>query len=100
MNVGLKVDAGHYIKTHHVLRDQQHGFRHHRSCETQLITTIHDFAQCLNQGGQCDVVLLDFCKAFDKLKSHIHVCFISYTIMAFVVPFLPGLKTFSLTSYP
>ena len=56
-----------HLEIHHVLRDQQHGFRHHRSCEIQLITTIHDFAQCLNQGGQCNVVLLDFCKAFDKV---------------------------------
>ena len=38
-----------------------------RSCETQLITTVIDFAECLNQNGQCDVLLLDFCKAFDKV---------------------------------
>ena len=50
-----------------VLRDEQHGFRQHRSCETQLISTVHDFALCLNQRGQCDVLLLDFCKAFDKV---------------------------------
>ena len=49
------------------LRDEQHGFRRHRSCETQLISTVHDLAQCLNQRGQCDVLLLDFCKAFDKV---------------------------------
>ena len=49
------------------MRDEQHGFRRHRSCETQLISTVHDLAQCLNQRGQCDVLLLDFCKAFDKV---------------------------------
>ena len=53
------------------LRDEQHGFRRHRSCETQLISTVHDLAQCLNQRGQCDVLLLDFCKAFDKVP---HCC--------------------------
>ena len=33
----------------------------------KLISTINDFAECLNQGGQCDVLLLDFSKAFDKV---------------------------------
>ena len=28
---------------------------------------MHDLAQCLNQRGQCDVLLLGFCKAFDKV---------------------------------
>ena len=50
-----------------VLRDEQYGFCQHRSCETQLISTVHDFALCLNQRGQCDVLLLPFCKAFDKV---------------------------------
>jgi len=56
-----------HLNHHQVLRDEQHGFRQRRSCDTQLITTVHDFAQCLNQGGQCDVLLLDFSKAFDKV---------------------------------
>ena len=34
-------------------------------------TTINDFAECLNQKGQCDVLLLDFSKAFDKVA---HTC--------------------------
>ena len=46
---------------------EQHSFRQQRSCETQLISTVHDFALCLNQKGQCDVLLLDFCKEFDKV---------------------------------
>ena len=28
---------------------------------------VNDFAKCLNQKGQCDVLLLDFSKAFDKV---------------------------------
>ena len=42
-------------------------FQQKRSHESQLITTINDFAKCLNEKGQCDVLLLDFCKAFDKV---------------------------------
>ena len=54
-----------------VLCEEQHGFHPNRSCETQLISTINDFAECLNQGGQCDVLLLDFSKTFDKVP---HTC--------------------------
>ena len=56
------------------LRDEQHGFHQHRSCETQLISSVHDFTRCLNQRGQCDVLLLDFCKAFDKVP---HTCLLN-----------------------
>ena len=38
-----------------------------RSCDTQLIITVKDFAESLNQGSQCDVLTLDFSKAFDKV---------------------------------
>jgi len=54
-----------HLKHCQVLCD--HGFQQHRSCKIQLIVTVHDFAQSLNQGGQCDALLLDFCKAFDKV---------------------------------
>ena len=38
-----------------------------RSCETQLVTIIHDIATHLNSGNQVDVLFLDFSKAFDKV---------------------------------
>ena len=50
-----------------VLDNAQHGFRQKRSCETQLITTLNDFTNCLNNKQQIDAVLLDFSKAFDKV---------------------------------
>ena len=31
-----------------ILTNAQHGFRKHRSCETQLIQTIHDIANAIN----------------------------------------------------
>ena len=60
----------------------QHGFCPNRCCDTQIITTINDFAECLNKGGQCDVLALNFSKAFDKVPyaclyqklSHYGVC--------------------------
>ena len=38
-----------------------------RSYETQLITAINDFAECLNRNGQCDVLVADCNIAFDKV---------------------------------
>ena len=48
------------------------GFRQSRSCNTQLIITIKDFAEGLNRNEQTDVIFLDFSKAFDKV-SHQHL---------------------------
>ena len=38
-----------------------------RSCVSQLIITIHDFANSLKLHEQIDAILLDFSKAFDKV---------------------------------
>ena len=56
-----------YMEDNNFLTDVQHGFRRQRSCETQLITTSHDFINCLENKGQIDAILLDFSKAFDKV---------------------------------
>ena len=50
-----------------ILTDKQHGFRSKRSCETQLAVTIDSIARTIADGGQVDIVLLDFSKAFDKV---------------------------------
>ena len=55
-----------YFDRHHILSDQQHGFRKRRSCESQL-TTVHDLASGLDKRQQIDAILLDFSKAFDKV---------------------------------
>ena len=57
-----------HLNKNKILRNVQHGFRNERSCETQLILTINDFAKALNQGEQIDSILLDFAKAFDKVS--------------------------------
>ena len=56
------------LDKHHILIDFQHGFRHGRSCETQLILTVDEIAQALDQGKQIDCILLDIVKAFDKVS--------------------------------
>ena len=56
-----------HLKTHSILCNEQHGFRAKRSCETQIISTIHDFAKSIDAGIQTDAILLDLTKAFDRV---------------------------------
>ena len=56
-----------------ILCPEQHGFRRRRSCETQLISTLHDLVTALNNAEQVDAILLDLSKAFDKVP-HIRLC--------------------------
>ena len=56
-----------HLEQFNILTDAQHGFRKARSCETQLILTLHDLAKGIDTGDQLDVILLDFSKAFDKV---------------------------------
>ena len=57
-----------HLESYNVLSNSQFGFRAKRSAEQQLLRTIHDFALNLNNKTQTDVILLDFCKAFDKVS--------------------------------
>ena len=61
-----------HLQSYDVLHDAQHRFHPNRSCDTQLIVTINDFAECLNKVGQCDVLALDYSKVFDKVP-HAHL---------------------------
>ena len=56
-----------YLENNNTLTDLQHGFRKHRSCRTQLIKTVNDFAKLINRAEQIDSVPLDFSKEFDKV---------------------------------
>jgi hypothetical protein len=61
----------HHIMTHpedhNILADNQHGFRKHRSCETQLVNTVESIARSLDHREQVDMLVLDFSKAFDTV---------------------------------
>ena len=55
-----------------ILADCQHGFRSHRSCETQLVQFFHDLVSnldcALNRNHrQTDVIIMDFPMSFDKV---------------------------------
>ena len=56
-----------HLSNHNIIVENQHGFREKRSCETQLLEAMHDWAECLNRTSQTDILMLDFSKAFDKV---------------------------------
>ena len=45
----------------------QHGFRKGHSCQTQLLTTVHDWSRSKDSGNSTHAVFLDFAKAFDSV---------------------------------
>jgi len=67
-----------HLESNSILCDVQHGFRENHSCETQLITTIHDKATHLNSGDQVDVLFLDSSKAFDNIMCLTHSYFTNW----------------------
>ena len=56
-----------HLEQNNILTHLNHGFRSGYSCETQLLTTTHDFLRSLDNGRQVDVAILDFSKAFDTV---------------------------------
>ena len=44
-----------HLENHQILSDNQHGFRKHCSCETQLVNTIETVARSLDKKEQVDV---------------------------------------------
>ena len=48
------------VDQHEILTDWQHGFCRRRSCETQLVTLVHELVAARDRGIQTDMVILDF----------------------------------------
>ena len=53
-----------HIDDHDINTQLQHGFRSRHSCESQLITNIHDLMQHFDNKTQVDITVLCFFKAF------------------------------------
>ena len=56
-----------HLDRNRILTSLNHGFRSGYSCETQLVTTVHDLLTKYDVGAQVDVAILDFSKAFDTV---------------------------------
>ena len=56
-----------HLSSHIILAYNQHAFRKHRSCESQLILTTNNLAKKFNDRKTTDIAVLDFSKAFDVI---------------------------------
>ena len=56
-----------YLENQGLFCSSQHGFRKGRSCCTQLLEVIHDWADILENKSQIDIIYLDYRKAFDSV---------------------------------
>ena len=56
-----------HLERHQMIGDHLIGFRKHRSCMAQLLRFYDQVVQHLEDGSNCDIVYLDFGKAFDKV---------------------------------
>ena len=82
-----------HLDEHKLLSDRQHAFRKNRSCETQLIAVINDWAKILDAGGQVNTFILNIEKAFDTpphelLKCKLHEYGISGKTLVWIDSFL------------
>ena len=60
-----------HLERNKLICPNQHGFRKHRSCLTQLLAHIDIILENLQHGMDTDVIYLDYAKAFDKVDHEI-----------------------------
>ena len=63
-----------HLELNNILYDLQHGFRPARSCETQLVSFLHELSKSNDERIQTDIIIMDFAKAFDKVP-HRHLLY-------------------------
>ena len=73
----------------------QHGFCHHRSCETQLLSLVHDLMVRFDHSIQTELILMDLSKAFDHVPNErlfykLHWYGIGGTLHQWIFAFLTG----------
>ncbi len=56
-----------HLTNNNLISIYQHGFRQGYSCVTQLLETIDDWTEAIDNGEDVDVIYLDFKAAFDKV---------------------------------
>ena len=60
-----------YLEENKLLVSNQHGFSRGRSTVTNLLECNSNIFDNFNCGRACDVILFDFCRAFDKIDHNI-----------------------------
>ena len=60
-----------YLKTKNFIHPSQHGFVKGKSCLTNLLTAINHWTSAIDKRHCCDIIYLDFKKAFDSVDHSI-----------------------------
>ena len=55
-----------YAEENKFMTTEQHGFTNERSCLTNLLETLEDWTEALDNGYGLDILYLDYKKAFDN----------------------------------
>ena len=66
-------ELSQFLSNNNKLITSQHGFRSKHSCQTQLLETVHHWANALDQRSSVHVIFLDFSKTFDTVP-HLKLC--------------------------
>ena len=56
-----------HLQVNNLICNEQHGFVSGRSCTTQLLETLDEWTEILDEGGSIDAIYTDFQKAFDTV---------------------------------
>ena len=56
-----------FLSKYNKLVKYQHGFQKGHSCQTQLLSTIHEWAMSIIHKASSHIIFLDFSKAFDSV---------------------------------
>ena len=59
-----------HLESNNLMMNSQHGFRHNRSCLTNLLDFFHTMFSIYDKTRAIDILYLDFQKAFDKVPHH------------------------------
>ena len=63
----LRKEMVKFLEANSLLNNNQHGFRHNRSCSTQLLSQLNYVLNNSVQGFDIDSIYIDYSKAFDKV---------------------------------
>ena len=63
----IKEEIVNHLTKHNLIRDSQHGFQAGKSCITNLIEFLEEVTKNVDEGSPCDIIYMDFQKAFDKV---------------------------------
>ena len=56
-----------YLEYNNLIKESQHGFRHGRSCLSNLLFFLDKVTRCIDNGDTVDAIYLDFARAFDRV---------------------------------